>query len=930
LPDRKWHQRDAEAAITSASSSSNKRPKLTHTPNTNATKPYQQIGRPPTSSSSSSKPDAFTTMLLEDNLITSTTGDQYMSQDERTVRELEQKLGIRTGAASEAKSSEYAKQMRKLQREMTDDGLDELLTLCDEYEEKGLIGFETQFHMNKSAGQHQGQEEDDDDEESDSESDASEDGSADGDDNEVDDPAAESGDGIDDVDAVSSDDEEAQLLARLAEVRQRKKLKQQSANKQQHADEQPSSDVDDDADSDASISGVEDSNSDQSSEEELVDDGDEQLIEQKHEPKRAKPTYDEIYGFNAPAPASLLTYQEEQKSVVDDAAVPASRSSNKYVPPHLRSQLSGTTTTAATTSNPQLHKSIQGLLNRLSDSNIEPIVNQLAVLYKEHSRREVNDVLCDLIITNISNEQQVLQQLVLTYSALISTLHLLYNDSTAVGAMFVETIILRWYKLYTHSHSKLTDNDKAISNLLLLVVYLYNFDVLSTAMMYDLLKLVMHVGDPCSDSKDATPQAPLTTLDVELILLILQSCGYQLRKHDAQALKEVILLIQRSVQASKQQSSSTLDDTRVQYMLDTIYQIKNNKKQQHSAYEVIQPVKTHVLVLARKQLKSSSKVINVQANDASERQVMFTLQDLLNIPKNGRWWLTGAAFHRKQFNDATNQPANATDDAPAMPPVDSDTTTSKLQTLATTHRMTTEIRQAIFYVIMSSDDYLDAYEKLNKLKHTPQQQQEIIRIIIECVTSERNYNPYYALLCHRLLLDDRRHRLTLQFCVWDLLQQYGNAREWKNTVDNNRRVVNLATFVASLIASAYNTAQEQPTSRKQQKEQAPHTTLHIIKPLPLTNLSLAQLLFVHTLITQIVKQTTDTATLQQIAQKLTTKEEYRTVKDGLLYTIKKHVVKSVDRELRPRVKVMCEVLLEDIVEQNTATVDEVTSDEILV
>jgi nucleolar MIF4G domain-containing protein 1 len=47
--------------------------------------------------------------------------------------------------------------------------------------------------------------------------------------------------------------------------------------------------------------------------------------------------------------------------------------------------------------------------------------------------------------------------------------------------------------------------------------------------------------------------------------------------------------------------------------------------------------------------------------------------------------------------------------------------TQELEQIAREQRINTDLKKAIFYTIMNSEDYIDAFEKLNKLNLTAQQ-----------------------------------------------------------------------------------------------------------------------------------------------------------------------------------------------------------------
>ncbi len=52
--------------------------------------------------------------------------------------------------------------------------------------------------------------------------------------------------------------------------------------------------------------------------------------------------------------------------------------------------------------------------------------------------------------------------------------------------------------------------------------------------------------------------------------------------------------------------------------------------------------------------------------------------------------------------------------------------------LAAQQRMNTEVRKKIFCTIMGSADYLDAFERLLKLKLKAKQDREIVHVLVDC------------------------------------------------------------------------------------------------------------------------------------------------------------------------------------------------------
>ena len=85
--------------------------------------------------------------------------------------------------------------------------------------------------------------------------------------------------------------------------------------------------------------------------------------------------------------------------------------------------------------------------------------------------------------------------------------------------------------------------------------------------------------------------------------------------------------------------------------------------------------------------------------------------------------------------------------------------------------MVTDVKKAVFQAIVQSEDYLQAFEQLNRLNLKKTQQREIIRVLFHCCLSEKTFNTFYALLCQRYVkFDQQNYRYTVKYVIWDYLK----------------------------------------------------------------------------------------------------------------------------------------------------------------
>lgn len=118
---------------------------------------------------------------------------------------------------------------------------------------------------------------------------------------------------------------------------------------------------------------------------------------------------------------------------------------------------------------------------------------------------------------------------------------------------------------------------------------------------------------------------------------------------------------------------------------------------------------------------------------------------LLDDTKKGQWWLSG---------DMATLAENVEE---VSAKIDKEAAeTKKMLQLAAAQRMNTDARRAIFCVIMSGEDYIDAFEKLLRLELTGKQVSSlsVILIVICSFNFQRLMTVYHFLY---LCLGSRNH-----------------------------------------------------------------------------------------------------------------------------------------------------------------------------
>nr|CAD7598339.1 unnamed protein product [Timema genevievae] len=407
-------------------------------------------------------------------------------------------------------------------------------------------------------------------------------------------------------------------------------------------------------------------------------------------------------------------------------------SGGKYIPPHLRAQ--GTETDSKKKEQLiRLRKQLKGLLNRLAENNMNSIAVQFEELYMLNSRNDMNETLTQLMVESLIAPVSTPERLVMEHVLLITVLHA--NVGTEVGAYFLQVMIKKFQEMYEECHEV---ENKLLDNIVLILAHLYNFKVFHCVLMFDVL------------DKLATK---FEEKEVELILVVLRSVGLSLRKDDPAALKDLILRLQQ--QAA---THTHMHNTRVKFMLDILLAIKNNNVSKIPNYDT-----SH-----SEHLKKLLKGFLRKGNYVTELKI--SLEDLLKAEERGRWWVVGSAWTGVlpgEINAAT--PDTTTSDRTSSQP--SALYSQQLMDLAKKQRMNTDVRRNIFCILMTAEDYLDAFEKLLHLGLKNQQEREIVHVLMHCCLQEKQFNPYYGVLAQKLCDYDRKFQMTLQFSLWDRLKE---------------------------------------------------------------------------------------------------------------------------------------------------------------
>lgn len=421
----------------------------------------------------------------------------------------------------------------------------------------------------------------------------------------------------------------------------------------------------------------------------------------------------------------------------------------KYVPPHLRKAQSTDADDPKRREKLQnLRRQIKGYINRLAEANLHRIAIDIENLYNSNARHDVNETLTQIITDSLISNVLAADRIVLEQMLLIATLHA--NIGSEIGAFFLQVVIEKFDKMFQHIDSLSVEN-KELDNVIFIICHLYTYRLFKHELIYELLEKLCE---------------KMTEKRVECMLLVLRSIGFILRKDDPLMLKDFIIKVQKLAHTT---GDETAKNTRVMFMLDILMAVKNNNVSKIPQYD---PTIVEHFRKLLKQFVRAGKYVTTLA---------VTMEDLLNADERGKWWLVGSAWtgNEKKQKDNNDQSIQASVQ---------DEQRKKIFELARKQRMNTDDKKNLFYILMTAEDYLDAFEKIVS---SVKDERTIIAVIVHCCLSEKNYNPYYEVLAQKFCDHNRKFLLAIQFTIWDKIKDIKSL--------STKRVTNLAKLLISLI-----------------------------------------------------------------------------------------------------------------------------------
>lgn len=427
------------------------------------------------------------------------------------------------------------------------------------------------------------------------------------------------------------------------------------------------------------------------------------------------------------------------------------RKVGKYVPPSARQRDERMTG--------GMKRRLRGLLNRVADVNASGIADSLVQLFRSAdnglSMRELSNLYANAALDSSRDGSGVayVNPYVQSHAAIAA--HLGKQVDLIILATLLVSAVRRMVSALESSDSAKSNgfqNEDDVAafeesrgecfGYVALLCALYTRHAISSHLVYEIVKFVAN---------------SLNGLRLEILLFMLRQVGAQLRVDDPVGLKDVIEFIYDRFAAlrestpvgSDSSSGPSPQDTKLQVMLDLVNDIKNNKLRKSAVKEA--------------QAKFSWASVPDDPLSASMNDLRD--DDFIKM----RWWDDTMGLTVSERRGVTS--GDQTGGDVSVPVVVNEG--PDLATLASTLRLNTEYRRALFRAIMGSANVKDAFERLEGMgafESKDNHNRDTALVILHCCGSERSFNPFYAVLAEKVCRHSRKLRFTFEFALWDVFK----------------------------------------------------------------------------------------------------------------------------------------------------------------
>jgi len=370
----------------------------------------------------------------------------------------------------------------------------------------------------------------------------------------------------------------------------------------------------------------------------------------------------------------------------------------------------------------KLDDRVRGLVNRLTAQTMPYITSEFEKLYSSQPRTSINAAIFNTLESSILLDHAITKRkLMAELMLLVSYLSSKINQD--IGASLIHRLLFKFESLYKDRD---TNAGKRIDNILNCLLNFYAIGLISANVIFELAKRI------CSE--DFRPKS------VELMLSIVNSVGFQLRKDNPISMRQLIIMAQ---DRSKLLKSNSEISTRIEFMLEALCAIKNNNTSKLENYGC--DIDRDTIQSTLKSLIKRSKLAECLA-DAS-------YDEIINSPN---WYLL-----ETRVDDTAPQ------DPSTKSTINGDVSKSD-ERICKALGLSKPAEKTIFSALLRVVDYVEASNVIIRfgLNHCS----DAMLVCIHVATHEKKYNPFHFNLINNLCNFNRKYKMAAKFTIQDKIR----------------------------------------------------------------------------------------------------------------------------------------------------------------
>ncbi|EFJ30063.1 hypothetical protein SELMODRAFT_1121, partial [Selaginella moellendorffii] len=389
-----------------------------------------------------------------------------------------------------------------------------------------------------------------------------------------------------------------------------------------------------------------------------------------------------------------------------------------------------------------LRKSINGLMNKVSASNVEDIARELIAENLVRGR--------GLFARSCMKSQMASPALTHVFAGLVAVIN---SRFPALGGLLLTRIILQFRRVFKR-------NDKPVLlSFTKLLAHLVNQRVAHEVIALELLMLLLET--PTDDS-------------VEVAVGFLKGCGAYLLGTSPKCFQMVFDRLRAVLHEGE-------IDKRVQFMIEDVFALRKSNFQGHPA--IMREVD---LVVEGDQETHQISLLDKDLDPESGLDIFSEDPDYLENEKKYEAIKSSILGKQEKNGSEPNDPDNGEDEEE-----EEEDPSQGIQDV--TEIDLVNLRRTIYLTIMSSVGFEESGHKLLKMEMEPGQEKEVCIMLLECCCQERTYQRYYGLLGQRLSMINQKFQQQFGECF---LGQYASIHRLETN-----KLRNVARFFAHLLAT---------------------------------------------------------------------------------------------------------------------------------